>query len=472
MTWRRSILVAVAAVAALVLAPTGALAQTAPAPVTIVVNSFSDGGNGSCGDSECTLREAIGVARSVDTVRVPAGNYTINTELISTGDRIVGAGADVTVIGGANLRTRVLTLTGGSTSISGVTLTGGTGVGQIQSGTGGGIYVDTGATLDLADSAIVGNNALSGGGIASAGTLYVTRSAVSGNHAQGVQSDGVVGGIYVMQAAAAEIRNSTVSGNSASATGGGIGTLGRLVLENVTIASNTSTTTATSVGGLVQGMPRAGVDTTLDNTVIARNSGAACGGDANTVAAWNGDHNLDDDGTCGFTATGDRSAVDPLIGNLGYNGGATQTHALAAGSPAIDAGADCAATDQRGAARSGTCDIGAFEFVPPPLNQPSQPLPQDDELPPPVLHEKVNAIPARGTIGSSGRAQSASGSWPPMARSCRSGPRSTHSRVASRSWPPVTGRGAPTRPCSTAASSRSVRRRARSRRRSSRSPRS
>jgi hypothetical protein len=37
---------------------------------------------------------------------------------------------------------------------------------------------------------------------------------------------------------------------------------------------------------------------------------------------------------------------------------------LQAGSPAINAGRDCTATDQRGTARVGICDIGAFEFVP------------------------------------------------------------------------------------------------------------
>ncbi|MFT3894170.1 MAG: M4 family metallopeptidase [Anaerolineales bacterium] len=53
------------------------------------------------------------------------------------------------------------------------------------------------------------------------------------------------------------------------------------------------------------------------------------------------------------------------MGNLLGNGGATLTHALLTGSPAIDAGdpATCATTDQRGVARpqGAACDIGAFE---------------------------------------------------------------------------------------------------------------
>ena len=55
-----------------------------------------------------------------------------------------------------------------------------------------------------------------------------------------------------------------------------------------------------------------------------------------------------------------------MLGPLADNGGPTLTHALLAGSPAIDAAdtAVCPATDQRGVARDAACDVGAFEFVP------------------------------------------------------------------------------------------------------------
>jgi hypothetical protein len=63
--------------------------------------------------------------------------------------------------------------------------------------------------------------------------------------------------------------------------------------------------------------------------------------------------------------------VDPRLAALADNGGPTQTQALEAGSPAIDAvpasSAGCAATDQRGVSRpqGGGCDIGAYEHAPP-----------------------------------------------------------------------------------------------------------
>jgi hypothetical protein len=74
-----------------------------------------------------------------------------------------------------------------------------------------------------------------------------------------------------------------------------------------------------------------------------------------------------------FDAPTDQTGVtDALLGTLANNGGPTRTHALLAGSPAIDAGTctdDGGAlvlTDQRGVTRpqpnGGPCDIGAYEL--------------------------------------------------------------------------------------------------------------
>jgi hypothetical protein len=58
--------------------------------------------------------------------------------------------------------------------------------------------------------------------------------------------------------------------------------------------------------------------------------------------------------------------ADPLIGPLQDNGGFTQTMALSAGSPAINAAYDasCPSTDQRGVIRpqGSHCDMGAYEY--------------------------------------------------------------------------------------------------------------
>ncbi|MCC6216413.1 MAG: right-handed parallel beta-helix repeat-containing protein [Polyangiaceae bacterium] len=54
--------------------------------------------------------------------------------------------------------------------------------------------------------------------------------------------------------------------------------------------------------------------------------------------------------------------ADPALLPLADHGGPTRTRALPAGSPAIDAGATCPPADQRGVARRGACDSGAYEW--------------------------------------------------------------------------------------------------------------
>jgi hypothetical protein len=72
-----------------------------------------------------------------------------------------------------------------------------------------------------------------------------------------------------------------------------------------------------------------------------------------------------------LTGTGDLLNHDPLLEPLADYGGLTETHALAPGSPAIDAGDNFACTDedQRGLSRpfdgdgdgQRVCDIGSYE---------------------------------------------------------------------------------------------------------------
>ena len=107
---------------------------------------------------------------------------------------------------------------------------------------------------------------------------------------------------------------------------------------------------------------------TLTNNVLeGKGDAPACaieGGGAATITS--GGSNVISDGSCNPNGTTDQSFTDALLGPLADNGGPTLTHALLAGSPAIDA-ADagvCPATDQRGVARpqGAGCDVGAFEL--------------------------------------------------------------------------------------------------------------
>ena len=80
-------------------------------------------------------------------------------------------------------------------------------------------------------------------------------------------------------------------------------------------------------------------------------------------------YNLSDNATGPDDGTTDLLNTDPLLGPLQDNGGPTFTHALLAGSPAIDAGDPVSPvnTDQRGSARpvNGRIDIGAVELAAP-----------------------------------------------------------------------------------------------------------
>lgn len=151
---------------------------------------------------------------------------------------------------------------------------------------------------------------------------------------------GLGGGIY---ATTASLARSTVSGN----TGEGILVLRLATLTQSTITSNT--------GGGVNGGDR-GSEMSGSGNIIAGNLVAP---DVSNIFVG-ATHSL-----IGTPA----SAVK--LGTLASNGGPTQTHALLAGSSAIDVIApgvagcvDAGSTDQRGISRpqGAGCDIGSFEL--------------------------------------------------------------------------------------------------------------
>ena len=244
---------------------------------------------------------------------------------------------------------------GGFYSVGSATVTGSTVSGnKATAGDFGGIFVD--GALTVTDSTISGNTARNWyGGIRANSTLKLINSTVSGNTAQRY------GGIWV--SGALTLTNSTVSGNSATAgDSGGIYAFGAVTLNNSTIYGNSAVTS----GGGVYGFGGAGLfSMTATNSIIANNTGGDCFKTGGTFTS-NG-YNIDSDNTCNLVGIGDQpnTTVATLnLAALANNGGPTQTHALLAGSPAIDTGTCINPTDQRGIARPQgvTCDIGAYEL--------------------------------------------------------------------------------------------------------------
>jgi predicted outer membrane repeat protein len=226
-------------------------------------------------------------------------------------------------------------------------------------GAGGGIYNEFSWTVTTTNSTVSGNSGKLGGGIYNEGALTLTNSTVSGNDAV------EVGGIY--SAGSLTLTNSTVSGNTAEYTVGGIyNEEGPLALTHSTVANN--------IGG--------GIANWQDGTLALRSSLVAGNGGifpldiADWTLSMDASHSLIGSSSGHLITHGSGGnivgvAADALLlGPLAGNGGATQTHALLAGSPGIDAGdpdfSDPALPyDQRGSGfarvSGGRIDIGAFE---------------------------------------------------------------------------------------------------------------
>ena len=379
----------------MLLAPSAAFGQGL---ATVTPTRFDDPAAGPVGclpNVNCSLRQALEAVSPGGTVNLLTGRYELSqaTSLaVKPGVTINGAGARATTIDGNSL-TRVLLIQESNeiATINDVTITGGTTTGNDFQG--GGIYVLNNAGLALNRSAVVGNSATQeGGGIYSGSNnaVQIADSTISGNT---VGTSGAGGGIAGSSTSDLRIFNSTISGNTAPGvrSSAGLATNGALEMVHVTMAANQSATTTLSVG-LIVGVPTPALN--ISNTIIASDSGPAC--EITPGRTNSGTNNLGDDTTCNFG-----TVANPLLGALQDNNGPTNTHALAAGSPAIDTAAPalCRSVDQRGTTRPqlGGCDIGAFEYVPPPP-PPEDPPQGSQELPPPVAGRNVNALPESGTV--------------------------------------------------------------------------
>jgi CSLREA domain-containing protein len=340
-----------------------------------------------CTVDHCTLREAVSRAGPNDRVDVPAGTYLLERgELFLTSDTIRGDGARSTVIDGGG-KSRVLWVTDGTATVSGVTIRGGNGAGRQRSDrilleigllsirigggsfgsamaedSGGGIFVESGV-LDLVASTVTANAAQTGGGIGASGRVNLIGSTVVRNTAGEGGLAGWGGGIAVDQGGLVAMSNSTVSRNEASSKGGGVYSAGSLLASNATLADNR----AEDGGGLFVAALKEG-SLSLRNSILGTGAGGACDGPG--VDAITSDHNIVGDDSCGLEGAGDR-VVDARLLALDNYGGPTNTHGLDPRSPAIDAGVRCEGTDQRGVARpqpvGGRCDAGAFEYRAPTL---------------------------------------------------------------------------------------------------------
>jgi RTX calcium-binding nonapeptide repeat (4 copies) len=337
------------------------LLATAPAQAAVITpNTLSDE---SGGGAACSLREATVAANTdaafggcppgggADTISLAAGTYALSIPPGVPGDdgdldvagqlTITHAGVTQAVIDGGGIDRVIHVLDTGHLTASGFTIRNGR---TAQSGAG----IRNEGTLDLSNATVAANETTGsfGGGIANSGTatMSLTNVTVSGNRAEG---DG--GGIDQGLGGLANLNNVTITGNTADTDGDAGGGGGVLVAP----------------GSILE--PEGTFN--LRNTLIAGNSdisppGVGNAPDCGGTLISQGNNLIGDATRCAFRPRGgDKINVKPQLGPLANNGGSTFTHALLAGSPAIDAGGNGGATtDQRGVPRKAP-DIGAYEFA-------------------------------------------------------------------------------------------------------------
>ena len=373
----------------------------------------------------CSLREAITAANTnggdpacggdtagADTIVLTGGlTYTITrdfaiedanvwADLDITGPTTITTTGGLATVAGNNAdpqvsdRDRVFDIlnTAGSVTLEDLRIQSGwsnTGASAVSGGGG----VRSAAALTITDSEITGNHVQGtfafGGGVrvlGPLGSLTMSGSTVAGNTALatgGAGGESLAGGVMVYnQAPFASIVNSTISGNTATGNANGPGLVGGAFFGDgsagnqipTTLASVTITLNNATAGGAVTGGLQI-VNGTMSGTIVAGNtadnSPQDCFGGPTTSLGANIIGINSDGASCGFNfdAPGDLVGTpgSPVLANLGAllpNGGLTRTHALNPGSPAIDRGGSCPATDQRGFFRGpvAPCDSGAFEL--------------------------------------------------------------------------------------------------------------
>ena len=311
---------------------------------TIIVGSTFDGNSAASGGAIGNLRSNLTVVNSV---------FVNNQALEQNGGAVAVDGQNpdhgrVMVLCGITVRNNSAQLEGGgvyrygypdeSTEIDSCTFDGNSAE-AAEGSHAGGLYVLTdtpGAMpLTLTNSAITRNT--SGNGAAGLFLYNVPVTVTNVTVAENVAIHSLAGGIAA-NGVSGTLTNCTIANNHADAEdsfGGGITGAENLQLDNTIVANNTA-----------------------GNEWNPVNCTATAGSGANNLQhpAEMASGGADTECAPGITFT------DPLLGPLADNGGPTETMALLPGSPAIGAGSNCPATDQRGEPRDSGCDLGAVRF--------------------------------------------------------------------------------------------------------------
>jgi hypothetical protein len=247
--------------------------------------------------------------------------------------------------------------------------------------------------LKVIFSTVSGNTAYCGGGVngykgpgATSGAMVEVRSStITGNSAT---TSG--GGICIERESELLLNNSTVSGNTADEDGGGIALVGPTAigsLDHATIADNTADQDGDHIGdgggiyvssSSTFSVARSIVAINRDNSQFGVEKDPDCHGEfvatgLNLIGAYDGFNCTGFGGALQLTGP-ENTPLDPQLSPLADNGGPTLTHAPDPASPAVDYqfATSCPLdVDQRGVDRPQgdgngdldlECDLGAYEI--------------------------------------------------------------------------------------------------------------
>ncbi len=367
----------------------GSAAQYSLSHLSVLSSTATTTGGGIWNDGALTMTDVLLSNNSA----IFGGGYegsagaTFNHVTISN-NRSSGDGGGIEQVGGATLALNNVSISNNQTNETGagidfegaLSATNSVFSGNVISSTfgwGGAIYARTGFTLTLDTVAVMSNSAAFGGG------LYLdTKTTARLDNVTLNANTAITSGGAIYNAGALALTNVTISSNRAGPCAGGLFVpgagsailhyTGTLTLINATLAQNCAGNLL-NLGGTMHVV--SGSVQTKNSIIQASGSGTTCIGTVTSLG-----HNLDSANTCSFHQTGDLHGVNPLLAPLAGNGGPSVgagqdtllTHALLAGSPAIDAAdnVDCPAFDERGDRRPAdgnrdglaACDMGAYEF--------------------------------------------------------------------------------------------------------------
>jgi hypothetical protein len=259
---------------------------------------------------------AVSNTSAPNTILLAPGNYVLPKELLVQNADNLTIAADpgkgsVSLIGSAV--DRVLEVSGGSVTLSGLNITGGGGVDQgggilsryasltlrstkvydnVASQAGGGVY-GIGGTLNVENSSIANNRAgnstqVLGGGIAAVNTpTSISGSSIGGNSVYAVNDQSgtsilAAGGAVFAQNGALSISNSTLNGNTINAVstagqaysyGGAVASVGSVVtVSKGTLQYNSVSTFTVNAGAIAGGaFSTTGGSLTVSDSTVSKN---------------------------------------------------------------------------------------------------------------------------------------------------------------------------------------------------------